>query len=106
MTDASSPTSARPSLLRLHPDDEIVVATRDLGPGPHLVSDGDVIEVGESVRLGHKVSARALRAGERVHRYGVPIGSMSADAARGDWVHTHNLASDYIATYAHRGGVR
>ena len=24
----------------------------------------------------------------------------------GAWVHVHNLASDYIATFAHRGGNR
>jgi hypothetical protein len=44
--------------------------------------------------------------GQQVLRCGVPIGSMSARVEAGAWVHTHNLRSDYIATFAHRGGVR
>jgi hypothetical protein len=34
----------------------------------------------------------------------MPIGSTTSAVRAGEWMHTHNLASDYIATYAHRGG--
>lgn len=91
-------------LLLLAAGDDVVIAVRDLSPGVHGVSDGEQLEVLEPVPLGHKVSARPIAAGERVLRCGVPIGSMSASVGRGRWVHTHNLASDYIATVAHRGG--
>lgn len=97
--------STRPcGLLLLAAGDDVLIATRDLAPGPHSVSNGGEIELTEPVRLGHKVSARPLRAGERIVRCGVPIGSMSAPVGAGGWVHTHNLASDYIATFAGRGG--
>ena len=91
-------------LLLLDAADDVLIAVRDLSPGVHGVSNGEQLEVLEPIRLGHKVSARPLAAGERVLRCGVPIGSMSASVGRGRWVHTHNLASDYIATVARRGG--
>jgi altronate dehydratase small subunit len=44
--------------------------------------------------------------GERVARAGMSIGSATTAVLAGEWVHTHNLASDYLATFAHRGGER
>lgn len=93
-----------PGLLLLAEGDDVLIAVRDLGPGRHRTSAGGAVDIVEAVRLGHKVAARALASGERVVRCGVPIGSMSHAAAIGEWVHTHNLRSDYIATFAHRGG--
>jgi len=95
-----------PALLLLAADDDVLIAVRDLEPGAHVASDGRPIEVLERVRLGHKVAARPITAGERVLRCGVPIGSLTADTAAGAWVHTHNLRSDYLPTFAQRGGVQ
>jgi len=102
--NAGPPGTVPPGLLVLAAADNVLIAARDLAPGPQHGSDGRSIELMEPVRLGHKVSARPLEAGEHVVRYGVPIGSMSAPVGAGRWVHTHNLASDYIETFAHRGG--
>jgi altronate dehydratase small subunit len=93
-----------PTLLMLAEGDDVLIATADLAPGRHLASNGSSIELTEPVRLGHKVAARPLAAGEPVVRYGMPIGSMTAAVMAGTWVHTHNLASDYIVTYSQRGG--
>jgi hypothetical protein len=78
---------ATPTLLLLVEGDDVLIATCDL-------------------QLGHKVSARAIPAGDRIRRCGVPIGSATVDIEPGAWVHTHNLASDYLVTFAHRGGER
>jgi altronate dehydratase small subunit len=95
-----------PTLLVLAAGDDVFIATRDLEPGPHHVATGAVVTVLEPVALGHKVAARAVASGERIIRCGMPIGSATTAVAAGAWVHTHNLASDYIATFAHRGGER
>lgn len=100
----AAPQTAPPGLLVLAATDNVLIAVRDLAPGLQHASDGRAIELMEPVRLGHKVSARPLEARDKVVRYGVPIGSMSASVGAGRWVHTHNLASDYIETFAHRGG--
>jgi hypothetical protein len=50
------------------------------------------------------VAARAIADGERIVRGGMPIGSTTSTIPAGRWVHTHNLRSDYLPTFAHRGG--
>jgi hypothetical protein len=93
-------------LLLLADGDDVLIAACELRPGPHLTSSGEDVLVTETVHLGHKVAARTIAAGASVVRCGVPIGSASTDIERGAWVHTHNLMSDYLATFAHRGGQR
>jgi altronate dehydratase small subunit len=96
----------RATLILLADGDNVLVAARDLDAGTHRTSTGDTAVVQESVRLGHKVAARDIGKGERVVRAGMPIGSATSAVLAGEWVHTHNLASDYIVTFAHRGGER
>lgn len=96
----------RYALILLQEGDDVLVAARDLDPGPHRTSSGATVELGEPVGLGHKVAARDLAAGEHVVRAGMSIGSTTRPVAAGAWVHTHNLASDYIVTFAQRGGER
>jgi SAF domain-containing protein len=93
-----------PTLLLLAEGDDVLIATRDLEPGIHRASTGEQVEVGEPVRLGHKVAARAIPIGQAVRRCGVPIGFTTVAVRPGSWVHTHNLASGYLATFARRGG--
>jgi hypothetical protein len=45
------------------------------------------------------VAARDIAAGEKIIKYGVPIGSATRDIGAGEHVHTHNVQSDYIPTY-------
>ncbi len=107
MTSPKRPSAEEHSmtaLLRLADGDNVLIATAALRPGEVVTSDGAAVLVTEPVELGHKVAARAIATGEKVVRHGMPIGSASAPISAGAWVHTHNLRSDYIATYAHRGG--
>lgn len=85
-----------PPLLLLHPDDNILVARRDIAAGENVEIDGESFVVPAAVELGHKLARRALAADARVLKYGAPIGSMKAAVARGEHVHMHNLKSDYI----------
>jgi hypothetical protein len=85
-----------PPLLLLHPDDNILVARRDIPKGERVEIDGESFVMPAAVELGHKLARRALEADARVRKYGAPIGSMKAAAARGEHVHLHNLRSDYI----------
>jgi altronate dehydratase small subunit len=94
------------TLIQLADGDNVVIAAGDLQAGVHRTSAGDVVDVREVVRLGHKVAARDVAKGEHVVRAGMSIGSATTAIRAGDWVHTHNLASDYIVTFAHRGGER
>ncbi len=94
------------ALILLADGDDVLIAVRDLEAGTHRTSTGGTAVVREPVRLGHKVAARDLAKGERVVRAGMSIGSATSAVLAGEWVHTHNLVSDYIVTFAHRGGER
>ncbi|MFL5259660.1 MAG: UxaA family hydrolase, partial [Hyphomicrobiales bacterium] len=74
--------------LRLHPDDPVVVALRDLAPGDEV----EGVALRERVEHGHKVSVRAIETGAPVRKYGQIIGIASRAIAAGEHVHTHNLA--------------
>jgi hypothetical protein len=104
--EPDSQQGVTPSLLLLADGDDVLIAACDLQPGLHRSPCGEDILVTEPVRLGHKVAARAISAGERIVRCGMPIGSATIDIPAGAWVHTQNLASDYLETFARRGGAR
>ena len=45
----------------------------------------------EGDRPGHKYARADIKAGERVIKYGFPIGIATCDIKAGEWVHTHNM---------------
>ena len=92
-----------PPLLLLHPDDNIVVARRDIAAGERVELDGQAFVIPAAVELGHKLARRPLEADARVLKYGAPIGSMKTRVERGEHVHLHNLKSDYIPSTTREG---
>ena len=57
------------------------------------------LEDGSSVGRGHKIASRTIKKGEKVIKFGRPIGTATQDINKGDHVHLHNLKSDYLPTY-------
>jgi (2R)-sulfolactate sulfo-lyase subunit alpha len=87
------------NLVLLHPDDNIVVVAMAITAGQALSIDGATVMATSDVAVGHKIARRALAAGDKVLKYGAPIGSMKAAAVPGEHVHMHNMKSDYIASH-------
>ena len=77
-----------PSVIRLHPEDNVVIARATLLPG---VSLGENVATVDRVPAGHKVAVRAIAPAEAVRRYGQIIGFASAPIVPGQHVHVHNL---------------
>lgn len=88
-----------PRLLLLAPDDNCLIAATTLESGTALAIEGETVTLSATIPLGHKVARHALSAGDKVLRYGAPIGHVTSDVARGAHLHTHNLVSDYLPTY-------
>jgi hypothetical protein len=88
------------TLLRLHPDDNVLTIVRALRAGTSLDCEGVPIQLQRPLGIGHKIAARPIAAGEKVIKYGVPIGSATCPIAAGEHVHTHNLQSDYLPTWS------
>ncbi len=93
-----------PRLLRLHPVDNVLTVIQTLEPGAELVVEAARVTVPARLPIGHKVAARAIAADEKIVKYGAPIGSAKVAIAAGEHVHTHNLRSDYIPTFARGEG--
>jgi len=87
------------SAILLHPDDNILVVTASLAPGDIVTVDGETVRVVQPIAVGHKIARRRLSPGDKVVKYGAPIGSMTETAERGAHVHLHNMKSDYIASH-------
>jgi altronate hydrolase len=94
-----------PLVIRIHPNDDVVIARQQLVGGTRIESEG--ITVVGLVPPGHKVATRAIRAGEPVRRYDQIIGSAKQAIAPGQHVHTHNLEfSSFARDYAAASGAR
>jgi (2R)-sulfolactate sulfo-lyase subunit alpha len=86
-------------LLRIHRDDNVLIVVTPITPGDRDVIDGREVLFTQDVAIGHKVAARDIRAGDKIYKCGVPIGSAKEMISVGAHMHLHNLKSDYIPTY-------
>jgi altronate hydrolase len=75
--------------IRLHPNDDVVIARAQLVGGTNLLDEK--ITISGLVPPGHKVATRAIKAGNPVRRYNQIIGFASRDIAPGEHVHLNNL---------------
>jgi len=76
--------------IRLHPNDDVVIARTQLVGGTLLADEH--VTVSGLVPPGHKVATHAIRAGEPVKRYNQIIGFASRNIGAGEHVHLNNLA--------------
>ncbi|MDP6951801.1 MAG: UxaA family hydrolase [Alphaproteobacteria bacterium] len=92
-----------PRLIRLAPEDNVLVAAQRIESGEAVRVEGCDVTLAKALPLGYKLAARAIAAGEKILKYGAPLGSASQAIALGEVVHVHNLRSDYIPSYDREG---
>lgn len=97
-------SSVEPAVILLHERDTILIVRRPISAGESVEIDGQTIMIEKSVEVGHKLARSQMAVGDKVVRFGAPIGSMTQAVETGAHVHTHNMKSDYIATHD-RGAV-
>lgn len=85
--------------IRLSPEDNILVLAQSVQSGEAIEIDGEGHRISDALGLGHKVAARKIAPGEKILKYGVPIGSATAAIEPGEHVHLHNMKSDYLPTF-------
>jgi hypothetical protein len=90
--------------VQLSPHDNIVVLARSVPAGEAIVVGGRTVVMSEPLGLGHKLALRPIAAGEKILKYGVPIGSATRGIEPGEHVHLHNMKSDYLPTYTLEDG--
>ena len=85
--------------IRLFPSDNILVLARSHNTGEEIQVGGVAHILNTPLGLGHKIAAQKIVAGEKIFKYGAPIGSATADIEAGEHVHLHNMKSDYLPTF-------
>ena len=85
-------------VIRLHPDDGVLIARSSL-PAGLVVAEG--VTTVERIPAGHKVAIRPIAIGEPIHRYGQIIGFATKPISPGQHVHTQNCGmGDFAKDYA------
>ena len=79
------------SLIRLHANDNVLIAKTQLSLGQLIEIDGVSVRLRAQVPPGHKVAACAIPAGQPVRKYDTVIGFATRDIEAGDHVHSHNI---------------
>lgn len=90
----TAPTSSRPLLIRMHPNDNVAIVANDGGlPAGVEWVDGPAagLVLVEKVPQGHKVALQDIAMGEAVQRYNVPVGLARSPIRAGTWVHERLL---------------
>ena len=90
--------------FRIHPEDNVATALTPLAPGEvSILGDGapERIACVEAVPNSHKIALRDIAEGEKIIKYGVPIGCATRAITRGSWVHLHVMRSLYDERSSH-----
>jgi len=85
--------------IRLHPDDDVVIARLEIPTGTLVTKEN--VRALVTIPAGHKIAVRDIAKGKPAHRYNQIIGFATRDIKAGDHVHVHNLAmGDFERDYA------
>ncbi|MGE8686554.1 MAG: UxaA family hydrolase [Achromobacter sp.] len=99
------PSKGTVRVIRLHPQDDVVVVLDQMIAGTPVASEG--VTVAGLIPPGHKMATRSIAQGEAVRRYGQIIGFATQPIRPGQHVHTHNLSiGDFARDYAHAADAR
>jgi len=91
--------------IRLHPEDDVVIARVEIPTGTLLTKEN--VRAIVTIPAGHKLAVRAIAKGKPAHRYHQIIGFATRDIKAGEHVHVHNLAmGDFERDYAFCAGVK
>ncbi|MBK9951965.1 MAG: altronate dehydratase [Candidatus Competibacteraceae bacterium] len=91
--------SALSPVIRLHPQDDVVIARRQLVGGERIAEEN--LMVAGLIPPAHKVATRAITQGQPVRRYNQIIGIATQGIEAGQHVHTQNLAmAEFARDYA------
>jgi hypothetical protein len=97
MNEIATSTDAR--VMVLAPGDNVAIAKSDIASGTTLSVKGQSVMLKTRVEVGHKFAFKKVAKGAKLVKYGAPIGVATQDIAPGDYMHIHNITSDYIPTY-------
>ena len=90
-----------PSVLRIHPTDNVAVALEPLAAGSEVSLPGLSLSALEEIPAGHKIALRDIAEGENIIKYGFPIGHAVKPIPKGSHVHIQNLKTNLSETLSY-----
>jgi altronate dehydratase small subunit len=83
----------------VEPEDNVATVLRTVEAGETVtVAVGDeerTVDVTDDVKFGHKIAIEDVSSGGTITKYGKSIGNATTDISAGEWVHVHNVESNY-----------
>lgn len=79
-----------PDFIKIHQNDNVAVALRTIPAGTVFEGVSARVEIPQ----GHKMALLPMKEQDQIVKYGFSIGHATTDIAAGDWVHTHNMATN------------
>jgi altronate hydrolase len=83
-------------VLKLHPDDNVLIALRDLRQGERIACSGQVFVLTSDVPAKHKFVTEDLSPGADVLMYGVLVGKATQPIQKGSALNPRNLRHDAL----------
>lgn len=78
-------------VLKVHPDDNVIVALQDLSKGEKVFYNSDEYTVADDVPAKHKFFMHNMNAGDEVIMYGVLVGKAQINIPKGGLMSTSNV---------------
>jgi len=78
-------------ILKIHPDDNVIVALQNLNKGERIAYDGEEYVLADNVHAKHKFFTQEMKEGDKVIMYGVLVGAMQHSAPKGGLMTTDNV---------------
>src|SRR4051794_24629786 len=79
------------SILKVHPDDNVIVALRDLSKGEEVELEGRKYVLSDDIQAKHKFTEASLEPGDSIYMYGVLVGKAQTQIPAGGKITTANV---------------
>lgn len=79
--------------IKIHEQDNVIVAVREIAAGEAVSVGGVQAQAQETIPAGHKMAVCDIEKGGAVIKYGFRIGCAREEIKAGQWVHTHNVGT-------------
>ncbi|SMO79835.1 UxaA family hydrolase [Fodinibius sediminis] len=89
--------------LKIHPDDNLLVALSDLEAGQEISTNGHPVVIRNAIPAKHKLAASDLNEGDKVYMYGSVVGTVTDDIPAGGLLTTENTTHS-VSDFSSRTG--
>ncbi len=78
-------------VTKVHPDDNVIVALKDLNQGEKVTYNGTEFTIADFVQAKHKFVTKAMQPGDALYMYGVLVGKAESYIPQGGVITTSNV---------------